>query len=225
MTKPAKIKILLIDDKEVFREGLARILDEQSDIEIVHQSSGIGSLEQIKTIRPQMVLLSNTLSQPDCNELAQQITELTPQIKVAIISSSRSEDGLYDAMDAGATGYLLKDMKLDDLLKSISLLAKGEVVVSAALAKKLIDKFGDLRSGESTYEKDLSEREIDILKLLGMGATNKQIAEVLFITENTAKVHVKKILEKLQLRNRQQAAAYAVQQGLVSDIRELDEIE
>jgi NarL family two-component system response regulator LiaR len=225
MTEPKKSKILIIDDKEVFREGLARILDEQSDIEIVYQSSGVGCLEQIKAIRPQMVLLSDTLSRPDCNELAQQITELAPQTKVAVLCTNRSEEGLYDAMEAGATGYLLKDMKLDDLLKSISLLARGEVVVSAPLARKLIDKFGDLRSGESTYEEDLSEREIEILKLLGSGATNKEIAESLFITENTAKVHVKNILEKLQLRNRQQAAAYAVKQGLVSDIRELDKTE
>ena len=225
MTESNKIKILLIDDKEVFREGLARILDEQSDVDIVYQSSGVGCLEQIKAIRPQIVLLSDTLSRPDCNELAQRIIELYPQIKVAVLGTTRSEEGLYDAMEAGATGYLLKDMRLDDLMKSISLLARGEVVVSAPLAQKLIDKFGDLRSGESTYEEALSEREIEILKLLGSGATNKEIAETLFITENTAKVHVKNILEKLQLRNRQQAAAYAVQQGLISDIRELDKTE
>jgi len=224
VTETDKISILLIDDKEVFREGLARILDEQGDVEVVYQCSGIGSLDRIKATKPQMVLLSSTLSEPDCNELAEKIIELTPNTKVAILGTSESGDGLYDAMEAGARGYLMKDMKLDDLLKSISLVAQGEVVVSAPLAKKLIGKFGDLRSNKSTYEEKLSDREIEILKLLGKGTTNREIAKALFITENTAKVHVKNILEKLQLRNRQQAAAYAVQQGLVFDIRDPDEI-
>ncbi|MDD5590323.1 MAG: response regulator transcription factor [Dehalococcoidales bacterium] len=220
MTETDKISILLIDDKEVFREGLARILDEQGDIEVVYQCSSLGSLDRIQVTKPQLVLLSSTLSDPDCNELAEKIIELVPDIKIAILGASESGDGLYDAMEAGASGYLMKDMKLDDLLKSISLVAKGEVVVSAPLAKKLIDEFGDLRSSsKSGYEENLSERELEILKLLGKGITNREIAETLFITENTAKVHVKNILDKLRLRNRQQAAAYAVQQGLISDIR------
>ena len=224
MTETDKISILLIDDKEVFREGLARILDEQGNIEVVYHCSSRGSLDRIQVTRPQLVLLSSTLSEPDCNELAENIIELVPDTKVAILGTSESGDGLYDAMEAGASGYLMKDMKLDDLLKSISLVAKGEVVVSAPLAKKLIDEFGDLRSSKFSYEENLSERELEILKLLGKGITNREIAETLFITENTAKVHVKNILEKLQLRNRQQAAAYAVQQGLISDIRGLGEV-
>ncbi|MFO8143905.1 MAG: response regulator transcription factor [Dehalococcoidales bacterium] len=218
-----KIRVLLIDDKEVFREGLARILHEQSNVEIVYQSSGIGSLERIEEIRPQMVLISDTISQHDCKELVEQIIDRAPQTKIAMLTSSRSEEGLYNAMEAGASGYLLKDMKLEDLLNSISLLADGEVVVSKPLAHKLVEKFGDLRNSSPYNAEGISEREIEILKLLGKGATNSELAETLFITENTAKVHVKNILEKLQLKNRQQAAAYAVQHGLLKDDGENDQ--
>ena len=218
-----KIRVLLIDDKEVFREGLARILHEQSNVEIVYQSSGVGSLDRIEQTRPQMVLISDTISQHDCKDLVEQIIELAPQTKIAMLTSSRSEEGLYNAMEAGASGYLLKDMKLEDLLKSISLLADGEVVVSKPLAHKLVEKFGDLRNSSPYSAEGISEREIEILKLLGKGATNSELAETLFITENTAKVHVKNILEKLQLKNRQQAAAYAVQHGLLKDEGEDDQ--
>lgn len=217
-----KIRVLLIDDKEVFREGLARILHEQSNVEIVYQSSGVGSLDRILETRPQMILISDTISQHDCKELVEQIINLAPQTKIAMLTSSRSEEGLYNAMEAGASGYLLKDMKLEDLLKSISLLADGEVVVSKPLAHKLVEKFGDLRNSSPYDAGGISQREIEILKLLGKGATNSELAETLFITENTAKVHVKNILEKLQLKNRQQAAAYAVQHGLLGDDGEND---
>ena len=218
-----KIRVLLIDDKEVFREGLARILHEQSNVENVYQSSGVDSLDRIEQTRPQMVLISDTISQHDCKDLVEQIIELAPQTKIAMLTSSRSEEGLYNAMEAGASGYLLKDMKLEDLLKSISLLADGEVVVSKPLAHKLVEKFGDLRNSSPYSAEGISEREIEILKLLGKGATNSELAETLFITENTAKVHVKNILEKLQLKNRQQAAAYAVQHGLLKDEGEDDQ--
>jgi len=140
-----------------------------------------------------------------------------------MLTDSRDEEELFSAIEAGATGYLLKDMKIGDLVESIDLIGKGEIVVPPSLAGKLVRKVTSTKEKEAEVKDILSQRETEILKLLVRGATNKEIAEALFIAENTAKVHLKNILGKLQLRNRQQAAAYAVKQGLVTEIRDTEE--
>jgi DNA-binding NarL/FixJ family response regulator len=140
-----------------------------------------------------------------------------------MLTDSKNEEDLFSSLDAGATGYLLKDMKFADLVKSIDLIAKGEVIISPPLANKLVNKFAGMKASEAEAKSGLSDRELEILKLLAKGHTNKEIADSLFIAENTTKVHVKNILGKLQLRNRQQAAAYAVQQGLTTEVKDVEE--
>jgi len=219
-----QIKVLLADDKELFREGLARLLEEQENIEVAFRCrNGQQAVEKVKEIKPDVVLMDAISSQCDSVETARQINESYPKVKVAMLTDSRNEEDLFSSIDAGAIGYLLKDMKFDDLMKSIDLIAKGEVIVSPPLAEKLVDKFTKMKRSEAEVKGVLSDRELEILKLLAKGSTNKEIADTLFITENTAKVHVKNILEKLQLRNRQQAAAYAVQQGLATEVTDVEE--
>jgi len=214
-----QIKVLLADEKEIFREGLARLLDEQEYIEVVSQcSNGNQAIEKVEEIKPHVVLMDTDISECDNIKATQHINESSPKVKVAMLTDSKNEEDLFSAIEAGATGYLLKDMKFSDLVKSIDLIGKGEVVVSPPLAGKLVNKFTEMKASEVEAKDGLSERELEILKMLAKGATNKEIAETLFIAENTAKVHVKNILEKLQLRNRQQAAAYAVQEGLVTEV-------
>jgi DNA-binding NarL/FixJ family response regulator len=218
------IRVLLADNKEVFREGLARLLKEQEHIEVVLQCSGAEeTVQRAKDIEPDVVLINTDISDSGKTKAAQKISKSCPGVKVAMLTDSKSEEDLFSAIEAGATGYLLKDMKVDDLMKSIDLIAKGEVVVSPPLAGKLVDKLGEMKPSEARVNDGLSERERDILKMLAKGATNKDIADGLFIAENTAKVHIKNILVKLQLRNRQQAAAYAVQQGLATSVTETGE--
>ena len=135
-----------------------------------------------------------------------------------MLTHSEDQEHVCAAMEAGAAGYLSKGMKVDDLVKSIDLIEKGQVVVSPPLVAKLTGKITSLKADEDTGKTALSAREIEVLKLLVKGYTNRELARKLFITENTARVHVRNILGKLQLRNRQQAAAYAVQQGLVSEV-------
>ncbi len=218
------IKVLLADDEEIYREGLARILKEQEHIEIVSQcSNGRDAVQEAKETEPDVALIDTNISNYDSGEAARQINKSSPKVKVALLTDSENEQELFSAIETGVTGYLLKDMKIGDLVKSIELIGKGEVVVSPPLGEKLVGKFASMKEKEAETQAGLTDREIEIIKLMTKGATNKEIAETLFITENTTKVHVKNILEKLQLRNRQQLVAYAVQSGLVTDIRDTQE--
>ena len=218
-----QVKVLLADDKEIFREGLAKLLQEQGHIEVVSQcSNGKEAIEKARESEPDVVLMDSNISDCGSKEATQQINESSPGVKVAMLTDSRDEEKLFSAIEDGATGYLLKDMRIVDLVESIDLIRKGEVVVPPSLAGKLVRKV-TVKTKEAEVKEGLSQREIEILKLLVRGNTNKEIAEALFITENTVKVHMKNILGKLQLRNRQQAAAYAVKQGLVTEIRDTEE--
>jgi two-component system NarL family response regulator len=142
---------------------------------------------------------------------------------VAVITDSKEQKGLISAIESGATGYLHKESTVGDFIESIDLIGKGGVVISPQVAEKLGDKLSSIPTDEAQEQTGLSEREAEIVKLLAKGATNKEIAETLFITENTAKVHLKNILQKLQLLNRQQIVAYAVQQGLMADLRDSED--
>ena len=217
-------KVLLADAKEIFREGLAKLLEEQEHIEVVSRcSNGKQAIDGTKETKPDVVLIDNNISDCGSKEATQEIKGLFPGVQVALLTDSENEQELFSAIELGATGYLLKDMKVDDLIKSVDLIGKGEVVVSPPLGEKLVGKFASMRQKEPERQTGLTQQELEIVKLLAKGATNKEIAETLFITENTAKVHLKNILGKLGLRNRQQVAAYAVQQGLVTEITGIEE--
>jgi DNA-binding NarL/FixJ family response regulator len=214
-----RMKVLLADDKEVFREGLAKLLEDTEHIEVVSRcSNGKQAIEKVKETMPDVVLIDYNISDCDSNEATREIKGSFPQVKVAMLSDFENEQELFSAIESGATGYLLKDMKVDDLVRSVDLIGKGEVIVSPPLGEKLVGKFSSMRQKETKHQTGLTQQELEIVKLLAKGATNKDLAEKLFITENTVKVHLKNILVKLGLRNRQQVAAYAVQQGLVTEI-------
>lgn len=213
--------MLLADDNELFREGLARLLEESGGITVVSTcDNGSEVLSRTKSDRPDLVLTKLQLPGCDGMEATRWITEHLPRTKVAVLTDSEDEQDLFAAMKAGAKGYLLKNTALEDLVRSIELLAKGELIVSARLAGRLLDEFSSLhgRNSRDADEIRLTEREREIVELVARGATNKEIGEALFIAENTVKVHMKNILEKLQLRNKQQVAAYAVDRGLISEV-------
>ena len=214
-----RLRVLLADDKEIFREGLARLLEEQEYIEVVSQcANGKQAIKDVKETQPDVILIDSNISDCGSNEAAREIKKSSPQVRVAVLTDSENERKLFSAIESGATGYLQKDTKVENLVKSIDLIGKGEVVVSPPLAEKLVGKFASMRQKEAEEPTGLTGREVEMVKLLPEGLTNKEMAETLFVTENTVKVHVKNILGKLQLRNRQQLAAYAVQQGLVTEI-------
>jgi len=153
-------------------------------------------------------------------EAVQQISKNSPEMKIAMLTRSDSEEDLFNAMEAGARGYMAKNMPLSDLLSSIKQVAGGRIIISPHFSGKFLEEFASLRrerrAGSAESSAALSPREIQIVRLVAEGATNKEIARDLFIAENTVKVHLKKILGKLGLRNRQQLAAYAVERGLAA---------
>ena len=219
-----RLKVLLADDKEIFREGLARLLEEQEYIEVVSQcANGKQAIKDVKETKTDVVLIDSNILDCGSNEATREIKKSSPQVRVAVLTDSKNERDLFSAIESGATGYLQKNTKVEDLVKSIDLIGKGEVVISPPLAEKLVGKFASMRQKEAEEPTGLTNREREIVKLLPKGLTNKEMAETLFVADNTVKVHVKNILEKLQLRNRQQLAAYAVQEGLVTEIKDAGE--
>lgn len=217
-----EIKVLIVDDREVFREGLARLLEEQQHIKVVSWCAGKQAIGMVEKVKPDLVLMDTDLSECDSIDVVRQVTESSPEVKIAMFSESVDQARLFASVEAGASGYLVKDLSVDNLVKSIDLISEGRVVISPILSKKFVDEFTVLREEKrargTEEESDLSERETEVLRLVAEGYTNKEIAQKLCIAENTAKVHVKNILQKLELRNRQQAAAYAAEHGLVTGV-------
>ncbi len=215
------IKVLVVDDHTLFRRGITAVLANQEGLKVVGEAAdGLEAIEKAKEIVPDVILMD--LNMPRCSglEAIQALQAEMPQVNILVLTVSEMETDLFAAVKFGATGYLLKKAEPEELVHAIISLAQGGVIVSPLMATKLLTEFKDLAAGaerESIKEAnaDLSPREGEVLQLVAQGATNKEIAESLFISENTVKTHLKSIMEKLHLANRSQAAAYAVKRGLV----------
>ncbi len=215
------IKDLVVDDHTVFRRGITAVLAHQEGLVVVGEAAdGLESIEKAREIAPDVILMD--LNMPHCSglEAIQALQAEIPQINILVLTVSEMETDLFAAVKFGATGYLLKKVEPEELISAIFHIAQGEVIVSPLMATKLLTEFKDLAAGTTreSVEKadaDLSPREGEVLQLVAQGATNKEIADSLFISENTVKTHLKNIMEKLHLANRSQAAAYAIKRGLV----------
>ncbi|MFH1639898.1 MAG: response regulator transcription factor [Chloroflexota bacterium] len=223
-----QITVLLVDNEEVFREGLAKLLKEERNIAIVLQChSGNEAIRKSKESSPDVVLIDSEISECDALDAVREIARHSLLTKVALIS--RPETGLnpVDVLKAGGRGCLAKNISINDLIKSIDLISSGRIIVSPLFAEKFLQEVSTERDGDDREDAEkesvLSEREMEIVRLVTRGATNKEIASELFIAENTVKVHVKNILDKLELRNRQQVAAYAVLQNWVTSSSDIEE--
>ncbi len=215
------IKVLVVDDHTLFRRGIAAVLANQDSLEMVGEASdGLEAIEKAREFAPEVILMD--LNMPRCSglEATQALQAEMPEVNILVLTVSEMEADLFAAMKFGARGYLLKNTEPDELIHAISHIAQGGVIVSPLMATKLLDEFKELSTGaeREPVEKataDLSPREGEVLQLVAQGATNKEIADALFISENTVKTHLRNIMEKLHLANRSQAAAYAVKRGLV----------
>jgi DNA-binding NarL/FixJ family response regulator len=216
------IRVLIVDDHTLFRRGIAAVLAGQPDLKVVGEASdGLDAIKKAKEIAPDVILMD--LNMPRCSglEATQALQVEMPQINILVLTVSDSESDLFTAMKFGAKGYILKNTEPEELTHAIFHIARGGVIVSPLMATKLLTEFKDLRAGaerESVPQADavVSPREGEVLQLVAKGATNKEIGEALFISENTVKTHLQNIMEKLHLANRSQAAAYAVEKRLVS---------
>ena len=218
------VKVLLADDNALFREGMASLLQRcGDDVQVIGQAKDAAeAVRKTSLLRPDVVLMDLSMPLGGGVEATRQILEERPEQAICMLTVSEQAQDLFTSIRAGARGYLVKTVQLEDLCSSLHVLAEDGSVVSPHLAAQLLDEFAKLaegiREGPSEAEK-LTGREREVLELIARGASNKEIAQRLVIAENTVKVHLRNILDKLHLRNRQQAAAFAVQEGLVREIR------
>ena len=216
-----RIKVLLVDDHAIFRRGIASILRDQENLEVVGEpADGNEGVEKAKALHPDVVLMD--LNMPNCGGLEATLRLQTeaPPTNIVILTISEKESDLYAAMKAGARGYLLKESDPEELIEGIHQIARGGVIVSPAMANKLLAELQAERPpvvepGAQGDLSGLSRREVEVLQEVAKGSSNKGIASSLFISENTVKTHLRNIMDKLHLANRSQAAAYAVQAGLL----------
>ena len=212
------ISVLIVDDHGVVRQGLQTYLDLMDDIDVVGQAeNGIEAIAQTKRLQPNIVLMDLMMPEMDGIEATRQIGSMNPSTKVIVLSSFSDDNKVFSAIRAGASGYLLKDISSIELANAIRAVHKGDPQLHPEIAKKMMNQFVDLEGKPEFFSKDLTPREIDVLRLIADGMNNTELSQALFISEKTAKTHVHNILSKLNLADRTQAAIYAYKHGLVSE--------
>ena len=211
------MRVLLVDDHTLVRNGIASLLT-ANNIEVAGEASdGLEALEKTRQLKPDIVLMDIKMPRYNGLEATRLIKAEMPQVKIVILTVSDDDEDLFEAIKSGAEGYLLKNIKAREFLALLSGVAKGEAAISPLLATKIIEEFSRQMKEAVTPPSvsELTEREMDVLKLVTDGAINKEIAATLYVTENTVKYHLRNIMEKLHLRNRAQVAAYAVSKGII----------
>jgi len=214
------IRVLVVDDHALFRRGLEMVLEQEPDIEVVGEAGDGGQAVQ-KSIEtaPDIVLMDVRMPKGSGIEACRAIKEAVPSAKIIMLTISDEELDLYEAIKAGATGYLLKEISIEEVASAIRAVQNGQSLISPSMASKLLTEFaimvkrGDEKEQVPTPR--LTDREMEVLRLVARGLNNRDIAKELFISENTVKNHVRNILEKLQLHSRMEAVVYAVREKLL----------
>jgi len=212
------IKLAIIDDHALFREGLASIVKLEPDIEVAGMAGSVEeAIEVIRTAKPDIVLMDFTLPDGTGVDATRKVLEEHPNCKIIFLTMSDSDDDLFAAIRSGAKGYLLKNLSPSNLVTAIRSVQQGESALSRAMTMRLMEELSRTkepeRQGDATLAK-LTPREMDVLTELVAGITNREIAERLYLSENTVKYHVHSILDKLNLPDRKAAAAFAKEHGI-----------
>ncbi len=210
------ITVMIVDDHEMVRRGACSYLEAQPDISVVAQA---GSGEEAVTLAqesvPDVVLMDLVMPGMDGVEATRRVKNASPRTQIIVLTSFHQDEYIFPALQAGAISFLLKDVKASELLEAIRRAARGEATLHPRIAARVIKAFRSLEPGEATPFTTLTEREMEVLKLIAKGYANDKIAEQLVISVGTVKGHVSNILSKLHLGDRTQAAAYAWQEGIV----------
>ncbi len=217
------IRVLIADDHAFFRRGLEVVLQGEAGLELVGQASdGVEAVALATEVVPDVVLMDIRMPKMTGIEAARQMKEVAPSAKIVILTISDEDDDLFEAIRAGASGYLLKDIPLDELADSVRAVHGGQSLINPSMAGKLLTEFATLarRDADEGPAKHapapkLTEREMEVLRLVARGMNNRDIAKELFISENTVKNHVRNILEKLQIHSRMEAVMIAVREKLI----------
>jgi len=214
------ISVLIVDDHALFRRGLVMVLEQEKDIDLVGEAGdGAEAVQIAQDTMPDVVLMDVRMPRRGGIEATSQIKAIAPHTKILMLTISDEEADLYDAIKAGASGYLLKEISIDEVASAIRQVNAGQSMISPSMASKLLTEFATMV--KKTDEKPaaaqprLTEREMEVLRLVAKGRNNRDIAKELFISENTVKNHIRNILEKLHLHSRMQAVVYAVREKLL----------
>lgn len=217
--------VLIVDDQAMVRAGFAAILQAQDGIDVVGQAGdGAEGVTQARSLRPDVVLMDVRMPTMDGIEATRQILASAerdgkPAPAILILTTFDADEYVHDALGAGASGFLLKDALPDELVQAVRIVAAGDALLAPRITKRLLERFAATRPGVNTHSlrlNDLTEREHEILILVGQGLSNGEIAAQLFLAEQTVKTHVSRIFSKLHLRDRVQAVILAYDAGLVS---------
>jgi DNA-binding NarL/FixJ family response regulator len=214
------IKILLVDDQPLFREGLRTLLSVHRDFEVVAEAgNGEEAIRLARSLHPSVILMDLQMPVLDGVAATRRLHEELPSVRVIVLTTFDDDEMVFDGLRAGAVGYLLKDAPSEKLAEAIHVAARGETFLQPSVAAKVVAEFARLtkRSGGASVSitEPLSERELEILRLIGQGASNREIASALYLAEGTVKNHVTNILGKLDVRDRTQAALKAKDSGLI----------
>lgn len=212
---PDNIRVFLCDDHTLFRQGIKKLLELEPDIAVVGEASnGQELLEMLKKAGPDVILMDIGMPKMDGVSATYKIKKILPHCNILILTVYEDESHIFAAIKAGAMGYLLKDVSIDELIEAIRRISKGEALIQPIIATKVLKEFALLdkrkvKEGDKFYN-DLTEREKEILRLITLGGTNKEIAQKLGISEKTVKNHISNIFQTLHVNNRTKAALYAL---------------
>ena len=217
------IRVLICDDHALFRRGLVMVLESEAGVEVVGEAEdGDEAIRKAEELAPDVVLMDVRMPRVTGIEATRAIAAVDPSAKILMLTVSDEEDDLYDAVKAGATGYLLKEISIEEVADAIRAVVSGQSLISPSMASKLLTEFTNLArkadEKQAVPTPRLTDRELEVLKLVAQGMSNREIAGELYISENTVKNHVRNILEKLHLHSRMEAVVYAVREKLL-DIR------
>jgi DNA-binding NarL/FixJ family response regulator len=215
------IRVLICDDHALFRRGLVMVLESEDGIEVVAEAEdGEDAVAKAEDAAPDVILMDVRMPKMSGIEATRAIADAVPSAKILMLTVSDEEEDLYEAVKAGATGYLLKEISIEEVANAIRAVTTGQSLISPSMASKLLSEFNNLakQAQQKVLAPKLTDRELQVLKLVAQGLSNREVAEQLFISENTVKNHVRNILEKLHLHSRMEAVVYAVREKLL-DIR------
>ncbi|MCX4737768.1 response regulator [Streptomyces antibioticus] len=220
MTSGATIRVLIADDQQMVRQGFTVLLDAHPGIEVIGQAvDGVDAVARAAELSPDVVLMDIRMPEMGGIEATRIITAAHPGTRVLVLTTFDLDEYVYEALRAGASGFLLKDASADQLAEAVRVVAAGDALLAPGVTRKLIAEFSRLNGTPRAPLKervgDLTERETEVLTLIAQGLSNAEIARHLFVAEQTVKTHVGRILVKLGLRDRTQAAVFAYESGLV----------
>jgi len=210
-----EIRILIVDDHPVVREGIGSMLKKEPDFKMVGEASnGLEAIEKARELLPDVVLMDLRMPEMDGVEAISRIKAEKPEVKFIILTTYSDDEYIFKGIAAGARAYLLKDAPRDELFKAIRMVSRGESLIQPVIASRVLDKLAEL-SRKTPAGEILSEREIEVLRLMSGGESNKDIADQLSITQSTVKTHITSIFQKLNVTTRTEAVTNALKKGII----------